>query len=85
MDKTAFLKSVLPYYKQAEQQEDLHRFLDILVPIWINRYPVEEYYPIICNNPLLREEAIAEIREVCLPTIFKYYVHVIICRHLDQD
>ena len=62
MDKTAFLNSLQPYYNQAEQEGELDCFFDILVPIWVDRYPIEEYCnPTLRNNSLHHEQAIIKI------------------------
>ena len=65
MGKTAFLKTLMPYYIQAEEQDKLDQFFDTLIIIWFDRYPINEFCdPIFRDDPEYHEWATVHIKTV---------------------
>ena len=65
--KTAFLKTLIPYYVQAEGQDKLDQFFDTLISIWLDRYPINEFCdPFFQGDLDYHEWATAHIKAVSL-------------------
>ena len=76
MGKTAFLKTLTPYYIQAEEQDKLDQFFDTLIIIWFDHYPINEFCdPIFRGDPEYHEWATVHIKTVSF-TISHWNVHL---------